>query len=80
MSLLAAWLGQTAVFESGVLGLLLAGGAVGLTYLGVGVLVGAIAPDSVPDEQLDTLTAGFLGVMLLLGTAALAGLVWLRLA
>ncbi len=78
--LLAAWLGQTAVVESGLVGLLLAGGAVGVTGFGGGVLLGAIEPDPIPDEQLEPLTGGFVGVTLLVGTAALAGSLWIHLA
>lgn len=67
---MSLWWGQTALAQSGVLSAVIGVSALSLACLGSGVLLRVIEPNSIPDEEMGTLTSRLVGMVLGVGTVA----------
>jgi hypothetical protein len=71
MLLMGLWWGQSALFQSGSISLVMGMSAVTLIGFSGGVLSGAVKPGAIPEEEMSPLASYCLVAMLIVGSISL---------
>lgn len=77
MILVGLWWGQTAIYQSGIVSLLMGISAVTLICFGGGIFSGIFQPEAISDEEMSTLASLIIASMIIVGVLSLLMIVLL---